>query len=143
MHAAASNIPCALVRLRPPVSGVGLRVISNAPSCTQKNRAAIRGDTYQIKPRITNVDRAIIRGYFRQHGSVPLLRPADMTALFPEFRKYLLPDALECRLSVPFPGHERIVVGSDVLLVEAATREIVDVMRNACQAFHKTNPRTN
>lgn len=141
---AASNIPCALVRSLPPASGVALRVSSSAASCTKKNRAAIRGDAaYQIVPRITYVDRAIIRDYFRQHDLVPRLRPADREVLFPEFRKVLLPDELECRLSVPFPGHERILAGNDVLLVETATREIVDVMREARQACHKTNLRTN
>lgn len=62
-------------------------------------------------PRITYADRAIIRGYFRQHGLVPLLRPANMEALFPEFRKYLLPDELECRLSVLPAGYRRILTG--------------------------------
>jgi hypothetical protein len=42
MHA-ASNIPCALVRSLPSVSGAALRAILSAPSCTKKNRAAIRG----------------------------------------------------------------------------------------------------
>lgn len=140
---AASNIPCALVRSLPPASGVALRVISSAASGTKKNRAAITGDAYQIVPRITYVDRAIIRDYFSQHDLVPLLRPADRGVLFPEFRKVLLPDELECGLSAPFPGHERILVGNDVLLVETATREIVDVMRDARQACHKTNLRTN
>jgi len=125
------NIPCALVRPAPSVSGVALRDLSSAPSGTEKSRAAIGGDAYQIEPRITHVDRAIIRGYFRQHSLVPRLRPANMESLFTGIRKYLLPDELECRLSGPFPGHVRILVGSDVLLVEIAMREIVDVMYNA------------
>ncbi len=140
---ATSDIRCALVRMRPPVSGVALRVISSAPSCTQHNRAAIRGDAYHVKPRITCVDRAVIRDYFHQHDLDEVVRPGSMKALISEFRKNLLPDELECRLSPPFPGHERMVVGGDVLLVETATREIVDVMRNARQALHKTNPRIN
>ncbi|MDP2706360.1 MAG: hypothetical protein Q8O70_02495 [Burkholderiales bacterium] len=127
---AASNIPCALVRSLPSVSDAALRVVSSAPSCTKKNRAATRGDAYHIKPRITYVDRAIIRGYFRQHGLVPLLRPANMEALFAEFRKYLLPDELECRLSVLPAGYRRILTGGDVLLIETVSRTIVEVLRD-------------
>ena len=128
---AASNTTCALVRSLPTVSGAALE-ISSARSCTQKNRAAIRAEkTYQIQPRITYVDRAVIRDYFHQHNLDEPVRPAWMNALFPETHQQLLPKELECRLSASFPGHERILVDSDVLLVETATREIVDVMRNA------------
>ena len=73
---AAGNIACALVR---PAPSVVLRDLWSAPSGTEKNRAAIRNDAYE--PRITPVDRAIIRGYFRQHGLVPLLRPANKESL--------------------------------------------------------------
>ena len=125
------NLPCALVRPAPTVSGMALRDLSSAPSGTEERRAAIRGDAYRIEPRITHVDRAIIRGYFRKHNLVPRLRPANMESLFTGIRKYLLPDELECRLSGPYPGHERIWVGNDVLLVETAMREIVDVMYSA------------
>ena len=127
---AAGNIPCALVRPPPSVSGAALRDLSKAPSGTKQNRAAIRADTYHIEPRITCVDRAIIRGYFHQHNLDEPVQPAWKKALFPEAHRQLLPQELESRLSVAFPGHERILVGSDVLLVETASREIVDVMRD-------------
>ncbi len=126
---AASNIPCALVR-PPSVSGAALRDLSSAPACMKQSRAAIRADDYQIEPRITCVDRAIIRDYFHQHLLEESVRPAWRKSLFPEPHRHL-PWELERRLSVPFLGHERIVVGNDVLLVETATREIVDVMRSA------------
>lgn len=127
---AASNTPCALLRSLPTVSGAALD-ISSARSCPQKNRAAIRADTYQIQPHITGVDRVVIRDYFHQHNLDELVRPAWKKSLFPGAHRQLLPQELESQLSVAFPGHERILVGSDVLLVETATREIVDVMRNA------------
>ncbi len=85
----ASNIPCALVRSLPSVSGVALRAISIAPSCTKKNRAAIRGDAYQIVPPASRTStarssavisvntassrccaRPIGRRYFRNSGSI-------------------------------------------------------------------------
>ena len=126
----ASNNPCALVRPPPSVSSAALRDLSKAPSGTKQNRAAIRADTYQIEPRITYVDRAVIRDYFHQHLLEESVRPAWKKALFPEPHRQL-PWELERRLSALFPGHERIVVGNDVLLVETATREIVDVMHVA------------
>ncbi len=127
---AASNTPCALVRTRPSASVVKLRVISGNHLYLKKSRVTTRCDLYQIEPRITYVDRAIIRGYFRQQGILLPLRPANMEALFPEFRKYLLPDELECRLSVLPVGHRRILIGSDVLLIETVSRMIVDVLRD-------------
>ena len=133
MHSASNN-PCALVRPPPSVSGAELRDLSSAPACTKQNRAAIRADTYQIEPRITCVDRAIIRDYFHQHNFDEPVRPAWEKALFPEPHRQL-PWELERRLSVQFPGYERIWVGGDVLLVEIATREIVDAMRDICASF--------
>lgn len=136
---AASNIPCALVRPPSSVSGVQLRALPDPCSGTKKDS---RADDYQVEPRITYVDRAIIRDYFHQHRLDESVGPARKKALFPEAHRQL-PWELERRLSVPFPRHERVLVGSDVLLVETATLEIVDVMRDARQAFHKTNPWTN
>ena len=92
MRTHAATTMCALVWSRPSVSGVALRDRSSAPSWTKKSRAAIRGNADQLNPRITHVDRAIIRDFFRQHGVAPLVRPANMEALFAEIRKYLLPD---------------------------------------------------
>jgi len=124
------NIPCALVRPPRSVSGAALRVLSGTCSGTRKSRGASRADDYQVEPRITYVDRAVIRDYFHQHLLEESVRPAWKKALFPEPHRQL-PWELERRLSALFPGHERIVVGNDVLLVETATREIVDVMHVA------------
>jgi hypothetical protein len=43
-----------------------------------------------------------------------------------------LPAELERKLSPVPAGHERVLVDHNVLLVETATREVVDVLRNAC-----------
>lgn len=127
---AASNIPCALVRPPSSVSGAQLRALPGPCSGTKQDRGASRADDYQVEPRITYVDRAIIRDYFHQHRRDESVGPAWKKALFPEPHRQL-PRELERRLSVPFPGHERVWVGSDVLLVETATREIMDVMHIA------------
>lgn len=123
----ASNIPCALVRPPSSISGVQLRALPDPCSGAKKDS---RADDYQVEPRITYVDRAIIRDYFHQHRLDESVGPAWKKALFPEPHRQL-PWELECRLSVPFPGQERVLVGSDVLLVETATREIMDVMHIA------------
>ena len=136
---AANNIPCALVRPPSSLSGAKLRAFSDTCSGTKKSRVASRADDYQVEPRITYVDRAIIRDYLHQYHLDESVGPARKKAPFPELRRQL-PRELERRLSVPFPGYERVLVGSDVLLVETATREIVDVMRNtrAIHARHST-----
>jgi hypothetical protein len=126
---ATSNIPCALTRPLPPIPALTRWPVSSLSSRVRRNSALAVSDIYQIRPRITYVDRAIIRDYFHQHNLHELVRPAWMKALFPESHKQSLPEELECRLSVPFPGHERILVGSDVLLVETGSHTIVDVMR--------------
>jgi len=127
---AASNTPCTLVQSRPSASVVKLRLISGNHFYLKKSRATTRCDLYQIEPRITYVDRAIIRGYFRQQDFLAPLHPANMKALFPEFRKYLLPDDLECRLSILPARYCRILISSDVLLIETTSRMIVDVLRD-------------
>lgn len=127
---AASNIPCALVRPPSSVSGVQLHALPDTCSGTKRNHGASRADDYQVESRITYVDRAIIRDYFHQHRLDESVVPAWKKALFPEPHRQL-PWELERRLSVPFPRHERVLVGSDVLLVETATREIMDVMHIA------------
>ena len=123
----ASSIPCALVRPPLSVPSAALRALSGICSATRKSREASRADDYQVEPRITYIDRAIIRGYFHQPHLDEPARPAWKRALFPEPHRQL-PWELERRLSVPFPGHERMLVGNDVLLIETATGEIVDMM---------------
>ena len=130
MRTHEASASCALTRPLPLIPAMTRRPVSSLSSGAKRNPAPVVSDIYQIRPRITHVDRAIIRDYFHQHNLDELVRPAWMKALFPKSHKQLLPEALECRLSIPFPGHERILVGSgDVLLVETASHTIVDVTR--------------
>ncbi len=103
-------------------------------------------DLYEISLRITQIDRAIIRGYLHEcclaraaagaqdspQGS-KLRRPwMPGSILPPRAQKQSLPAKLERKLSTLVAGYERVLVDHNVLLVETATGEIVDVMRNAC-----------
>ena len=58
---------CALVRPLPPRSGKAWHARSIASAYAKKSPVAVRSDAYLIGPRITHVDRVIIRGYFHQH----------------------------------------------------------------------------
>jgi hypothetical protein len=95
-------------------------------------------DVYDIGPRITHIDRAIIRNYFQDRGiSLPperrqLLRhPSVPMQLSPRVSQNALPLDLERKLS-QLPDHcERVLVGRDVLLVESDTRTVVDILHQA------------
>ena len=78
-----------------------------------------RRHAYGPGARITYIDRAIIRQYFAGVGG-------DTAA-----RSQALPDDLERSLSSLEPGLMRVLDGTDVLLVEKATRKVVDVMQHA------------
>jgi len=92
---------------------------------------------YEIAPRITQIDRAIIRGALHQQASSTLkpgLRVQRMAGqrLPRGVCVSPLPAKLERKLSALPTDFERVLVDCDVLLMQSATREIVDVMRNAC-----------
>lgn len=99
--------------------------------------AGIATGRYEIGLRITHIDRAIIRGYLHEYNFVlkpsPELRVPRMPGckLPSRMRTQSLPAELERKLSAMPTGYERVLVDGDVLLVETATGEIVDVMRNA------------
>jgi hypothetical protein len=103
-------------------------------------------DAYEIALRITQVDRAIIRGYLherclalaalgvqdRPQRSIwqrPLMPGGILSS---KVRVQSLPAELECRLSTVPDDYERVLVDHNVLLVKTATRKIISVMRNAC-----------
>ena len=95
---------------------------------------------YHIAPRITHVDRTIIRRYFKKRANNSTIltraparseprRPWTMNQPLPaELRTSLLPGELEEKLSALEIGYERVRAGDDVLLVEAGTRTIVDAL---------------
>ncbi len=93
---------------------------------------------------ITATEQSIILGYVSQHsGSLPValatvqpLPPgiakklARGGSLPPGIAKRYLPGELEAQLP-PRPGYEWVVVGTDVVLIAAATGLIVDIIRDA------------
>jgi Nickel/cobalt transporter regulator len=93
---------------------------------------------------ITATERGIIIGYLNQHrGSWPAAFAAAQPlppgiakkvarggALPPGIAKRYLPNDLIVQLP-PRPGYEWVVVGTDVLLVAAATGLIVDILIDA------------
>jgi len=93
---------------------------------------------------ITATEQSIILGYVSQHsGSLPVglataqpLPPgiakklARGGSLPPGIAKRYLPGELQAQLP-PRPGYQWVVVGTDVLLIAAATGLIVDIIRDA------------
>jgi hypothetical protein len=125
-----SGIPCVLLQSLPPVAGMALRALSTPRAYLIKGHAAVTNEAYRIGPRITHVDYAVIRGYFRQHDiHVPRL-PANKTIRLPGFQMQKLPGELECKLSVLPAGYERRLIGHDVLLIETVSDGIIDIMRD-------------
>lgn len=131
-------------RSSPFVSGARLHSVS-CPIARKGHGPAAR-DLYEIETRITQVDRAIIRGYLPQYYFSPSTGRAEILArMLKPRRKWMinhkvprslstgyLPAELDRKLSVLPVGFERVLVGNDVLLVEIATRRIVDIMWGAC-----------
>ncbi|MEO7726139.1 MAG: hypothetical protein ABIS45_02725 [Burkholderiales bacterium] len=109
--AASDEMRCALLQ---PVNG---------GSTGRMHRASRHA--YGPGARITYVDRAIIRQYFsgsRRYGPPRVFRASANAGL---------PQDLERSLSALEPEFARVLDGADVLLVETATRKVVDVMQNA------------
>jgi hypothetical protein len=90
-------------------------------------------------------DKIAIRDYYRHPGSGASGLPPGLAnkqqlppglqkqvrekgTLPPGLQKRLLPGELEGRLSRLPPGYERVIVGADVVIVEIATRIIVDIL---------------
>lgn len=101
---------------------------------------AIEGVTAGVLGSMLNDDeKRIIRDYFGEHpkaaGKVKELPPgirkkiARGGTMPPGIAKQALPDGLHRRLP-PRDGYDYEIVGSDVVLVETATRVIVDVLKD-------------
>jgi hypothetical protein len=90
-------------------------------------------------------DKIVIRDYYRDPGSGASGLPPGLAkkqqlppglqkqvrekgTLPPGLQKRLLPGELEGRLTRLPPGYERVIVGADVVIVEIATRIIVDIL---------------
>ena len=92
--------------------------------------------------RITAIDRAIIRDHYRAQPGFRAQRSFVAAGKWMRGRKlsmrahsHALGDELETKLH-PLPeGYARILAGNDVLLIDIATRRIIDVMRNVCTAL--------
>ena len=116
------------------------RCVLLKPVAAQSAPAAARRQTrsaYDIGSRITCIDRQIIRRYFaRAAKSVERRLPhtssgRGMFESWPQAVGRQLPADLERTLSALNADLTRILDGSDVLLVERATRRVVDKMKNA------------
>lgn len=98
-----------------------------------------------VTVRFAERDKIVIRDYYRHPGSGASGLPPGLAnkqqlppglqkqvrekgTLPPGLQKRLLPGELEGRLSRLPPGYERVIVGADVVIVEIATRVIVDIL---------------
>jgi hypothetical protein len=88
----------------------------------------------------TSRDRSVISQYFQQYpmGAKPLppgiaRKVARGGSLPPGIAKRYLPQGLLGQLSPLDPRYGRMVVGSDVLMVELATGVILDILRGAAR----------
>ena len=93
--------------------------------------------------RMTCMDRAIINIYFhRFYGDTGSVRPRNPGLrrrlcvqwlrgwrLPRKLHAELLPAELQRKLSALGPEYQRVMVNCDVMLIEAATRRVVDVMQ--------------
>jgi hypothetical protein len=87
------------------------------PECAEADATQIEHNVYGVKPRITHIDRIIIRNYFREADCVPSLPPSP------------LPRQLECKLS-PLPaGYKRVTVARGVVLIDTNVSRMIDILR--------------
>lgn len=130
-------LAAALAIPTPALAGNKAKKAHGAPALeVQTNQA--------VATLITATEQSIILGYVSQHsGSLPVglasaqpLPPgiakklARGGSLPPGIAKRYLPGELEAQLP-PRPGCQWVVVGTDVVLIAAATGLIVDIIRDA------------
>ncbi len=97
-------------------------------------------EVYEVSARITHIDRAIIRSYFYDHAdSLPDERrgqsrqPTAPMWLSSDVFHHALPVELERKLSALPAGYARVLVGRNVLLIEPASRRVVDILHQVAQ----------
>jgi hypothetical protein len=135
---------CALVRL--PLASHGKRRHRPGFGGTSR-RPRTRSTTYESTPRITYIDRAIVRAYYEQQAAIPrvcrwddsagcIYGPVHSNQILPQAAAAApLPAELERKLSVLAPRFERLIVGDDIVLVETQSRVIYDVVQNFRHTF--------
>ena len=83
---------------------------------------------YDIRARITQIDRAIISSYYE--NGVPTARAAVYSGMRSLEKPWQpLPADLEAKLSILPARYVRALAVDDVLLIDTATGRIIDVMR--------------
>lgn len=95
-------------------------------------------DNSGLSVRFSNSEIRIINDYYRRYpaGSVQDLPPgiaknlARGKPLPPGIAKRYLPNNLNALLPSPYAGTNRLIVGNDILLVQATTGLILDVLNN-------------
>ena len=100
-----------------------------ARACEGMERKSNAG-MYGIRACITQIDRAIIRGYFQQDGGATPLSHIGNGLPSLDSRWQPLPRDLECKLSVLTERYVRALAANDVILIDIATARIVDAMPN-------------
>ena len=130
MGSAAVSIPCLLVRPTPRAFSAWRRMLTRANA--RHGQVLTCDYPYSVRPRITHIDRAIIRAYFRQVGATaaqPGQEPQP-DSLAHESQHTQLPDELEQKLSVLEAGYRRVRNSSQVLLIEAKSGTVVDALQD-------------
>ena len=142
----AHGTRCALVQPLPMASGRAPHTAAVPFAHAKRSHGRKNCGPDELEVRITYIDRAIIRGYFGDHGYPCVMEPAENKALLPGVQehwrttatwlppglwKMQLPVELERKLSALPAGYARVLVDNDVLLVDTARRTIVDAMQNA------------
>jgi hypothetical protein len=132
----ASHTACALLRVVAVRANDFPQRAGPAPNPNAENKE-VSGIGSSV--RINCVDRAIVRIFYEGCCREPTQRPRRQLSgqwlsgwkLPSKLRTEPLPAELEGKLSVLDARYTRVVVNCDVLLIEAATRRVVDVMQNA------------
>ena len=141
MGSAAASIPCLLVRTTPRAFNAWRRMIRRA--ARRNGDALTHGYPYEVRPRITHIDRAIIRAYFRQVGATAAQsgQEPQPESLAQESQHTQLPHELEQKLSVLEDGYRRVRNTSQVLLIEADSGTVVDALEDIQDPVEALAPR--
>lgn len=123
------------------IAALLVAALSSSPVSAKKDRDGEAGAAAAGRVAFSVEDRRAIADYYadprhREGGERPLppgiaKKVARGGSLPPGIAKRYLPRDLDTRLPPQPAGVERIVVGSDVLLVEAATGLIYDIVKDA------------